>query len=65
MRPDNPSAADILESYRAGTINAQVAAGHLYCLGWKTDEIGAEIAQIDDETGRFPLGPNYEIPGET
>lgn len=54
----------IFEEYRAGELTRQEAASQLYKLGWRTDEIGAELNQIDDEEGRAPLEP-ADIPGET
>lgn len=55
----------IFEEFRKGELSRQDAASALYKLGWRTDEIGAELNQIDEEEGRMRLEPAGDIPGET
>jgi hypothetical protein len=55
----------VFEDFRAGELTRHEAAASLYRLGWRTDEIGAELNRIDEEAGRIQLEPAGEIPGET
>jgi hypothetical protein len=52
------------EEYANGEMTRAEAVKYFLANGWRVDDLGAELNQIDDEEGRAPREP-ADIPGET